>query len=255
MASFKSLCEKYFGSNNFYEILQITSSASEKEIKKAYHRLSLHVHPDRVTHDQKEIATEKFKVLGKIHSILQNKEKRKRYDDVGEFDYDMDTSYNWMDYWRNMFKKIELKDIQEYEKEYVGSETEYRDIKKAYEGSRGNMDSILEMVPFSNCDSEPRIIEIVQKMVDNGEVESYNTFFNESKQRKLRRKRKWELEKKQAEKIEMNELEKEMDKSMKERAANFENFMNDLEAKYAPKSKQRKSITDGSRSNKKRKSK
>lgn len=139
--------------------------------------------------------------MGKIHSILQNREKRKVYDDCGDFDEDMDNSVSWTDYWRNMFKKIELKDIQNYETEYLGSETELRDIKRAYEGSRGNMDTILEMVPFSNCDSEPRIIEIVQKMVDNGEVESYNTFFNESRQRKLRRRKKWEKEHKEVEKI------------------------------------------------------
>ncbi|XP_057667068.1 dnaJ homolog subfamily C member 9 [Diorhabda carinulata] len=253
MASFKSICEKYFGSSDFYEILQINHDASEKEIKKAYHRMSLLVHPDRVSSDQKEIATEKFKILSKIHSILQIKEKRKLYDNYGEFDDEMDTSSNWLNYWRNMFKKIELKDIQEYEKKYVGSENELRDIKKAYVGSRGNMDTILEMLPFSDCDSEPRIIEIVQKMVDNGEVERYNTFFNESKQRKLRRRRKWELERREAEKINMAEIEKEIEKNAREREANFASFMSGLEAKYAPKAKQRKNLPDGTGTSKKRK--
>ncbi|KAJ8950900.1 hypothetical protein NQ314_007757 [Rhamnusium bicolor] len=99
--------------------------------KKAYHRLSLLVHPDRVEQDQKKIATEKFQVLGKIHSILQDKNKRKLYDDFDEFDEEVDSSFNWMDYWRSMFKKIEMKDIENYEKEYIGSETELRDIKKS----------------------------------------------------------------------------------------------------------------------------
>ncbi|CAG9812381.1 unnamed protein product [Phaedon cochleariae] len=42
------------------------------------------------------------------------------------------------------------------------------------------------LVPFSNCDSKPRIIDIVQKMVDNEEVEYYKAFFNESKAQKMR---------------------------------------------------------------------
>lgn len=163
--------------------------------------MSLLVHPDRVPEDQKVVATEKFKALGKIHSTLQNPDKRKLYDDVGEFDEDMDSSFNWMDYWRNMFKKIEIKDIQNYEKEYIGSDTELRDIKRAYVGSRGDMDVILEMVPFSNCDGEPRIIEIVQKMVDDGEVEYYKSFFNESKVKKMRRHKKWEKERQESEAI------------------------------------------------------
>lgn len=168
-------------------------------VKKAYHKLSLYVHPDRVEQDQKKVATEKFQVLGKIHSVLQDKAKRKLYDDFGEFDEEIDASFNWMDYWRSMFKKIEIKDIENYEKEYIGSEIELKDIKKAYITTKGNMDKILEMVPFSNCDNEERIIEIVQKMVDNGEVLRYNSFFNENKSRKIKRRKKWEKEKQETE--------------------------------------------------------
>lgn len=170
-------------------------------VKKAYHKLSLLVHPDRVDESRKAIATEKFKVLGKIHSVLQDKEKRKCYDDYGEIDEENDSSFNWMEYWRAIFKKIDIKDIEEYEKSYIGSETELRDIKKAYVGSKGNMDLILEMVPFSNCDSESRIQEVVRKMIDDGEVEEYPRFFNESKQKKARRRSKYEKEKKVAEMI------------------------------------------------------
>lgn len=100
-----------------------------------------------------------------------------------------------------MFKKIDVKDIVKFEQEYIGSETELRDIKKAYLSSKGNMNKILELVPFSNCDSEPRFMEIVQKMVNDGEVERFEAFFNESKQKKQRRKNKWEKERKEAEQV------------------------------------------------------
>lgn len=243
--SIKSLCEKYFGSSNFYEVLGIDSDASEKEIKKAYHRMSLLVHPDRVDEDQKEEATEKFKTLGKIHSILQDKEKRKVYDDVGEFDEETESTFDWMNYWRNLFKSIDIKDIDKYKEEYIGSETEKRDIKKAYIKFKGDMNRILELVDFSNCESEPRIIEIVRKMVDDGEVEEYKSFFNENKQKKLRRHKKWEKEKQEAEQIDMAKLEKEMEENSRKRCQTFENLINGLEAKYAPK-KKRMCITDGS---------
>ena len=54
-------------------------------VRKAYHKISLLVHPDRVEESEKLEATEKFKVLGKIHSILSDKEKKAIYDESGKF--------------------------------------------------------------------------------------------------------------------------------------------------------------------------
>ena len=54
-------------------------------VKKAYYKQSLRVHPDRVTDDEKENATEKFQTLGKVYSILSDKEKRKIYDETGHY--------------------------------------------------------------------------------------------------------------------------------------------------------------------------
>lgn len=64
-----------------YTYLSIYISFS---VRKAYHKLSLLVHPDRVEEKEKVEATEKFKVLGKIHSILSDKEKKAIYDESGK---------------------------------------------------------------------------------------------------------------------------------------------------------------------------
>lgn len=103
-------------------------------VKKAYHKLSLLVHPDRVPDEIKEEATEKFKVLGRIHSILSDNDKRKIYDETGQFDDESDevVMRNWSDYWRSLFKEITVQDINNYEKTYKGSETEIKDLKRAY---------------------------------------------------------------------------------------------------------------------------
>lgn len=52
-------------------------------VKRAYHRWSLLIHPDRVPEEQKAEATEKFKVISAIHSVLSNKAKRESYDKTG----------------------------------------------------------------------------------------------------------------------------------------------------------------------------
>jgi len=52
-------------------------------VKKAYYKLSLTVHPDRVEKNKKQ-ATKQFQALGKVYSILSDDEKRAYYDESGE---------------------------------------------------------------------------------------------------------------------------------------------------------------------------
>lgn len=42
------------------------------------------MHPDRVKDEEKEIATQKFQTLGKVYSILSDKERRALYDETGK---------------------------------------------------------------------------------------------------------------------------------------------------------------------------
>ncbi|XP_044734477.1 dnaJ homolog subfamily C member 9 [Chrysoperla carnea] len=257
MSSFLDLCEKFFESRDFYEILKIDKNASEKEVKKAYHKLSLLVHPDRVEESNKAEATEKFKVLGRIHSVLGDKEKRKIYDESGQFDDDADETAmrDWTAYWRMLFKEITIEDINNYEKTYKGSEIELKDLKRAYVDSKGNMDYILETVPFTNCDDEPRLHELVRKMIDDGEVQEYKSFTQEPEAKKLKRRRKWEKEAEEARRIEeAAKLEKEdgftgddekdlaiiIRQNQQQRAKKMHNFFDMLTEKYA-KPKARKS--------------
>lgn len=92
-------------------------------MKKAYHKLSLKVHPDRVAEDEKIEATEKFKVLGSIYAILTDKDQRAHYDEtksVDDDDFNVIISRDWKDYWRMIFRVITEDDIKACEKEYIG---------------------------------------------------------------------------------------------------------------------------------------
>lgn len=64
------------------------------------------------------------------------------------------------------------------------------DLKRAYVDGKGDMDFILEMVPFTNTSEEPRLRSILQGMIDQGEVPEHKAFTHETPQKKERRKRK-----------------------------------------------------------------
>ena len=67
---------------DYYNILEVDKSASERDIKKSYRTLSKKYHPDK-NPDNKE-SEDKFKEVAEAYSILSNKEKRGNYDAFGD---------------------------------------------------------------------------------------------------------------------------------------------------------------------------
>lgn len=65
---------------DYYEVLGISKSATEPQIKSAYRKLALQYHPDR---NKETGATEKFKEVNTAYEVLGNPEKRKMYDQFG----------------------------------------------------------------------------------------------------------------------------------------------------------------------------
>ena len=66
---------------DYYEVLGVSKSASESEIKKAYRQMALKYHPDKNEGDKE--AEEKFKEAAEAYEILSNADKRQRYDQFG----------------------------------------------------------------------------------------------------------------------------------------------------------------------------
>ncbi|MCL2519377.1 MAG: molecular chaperone DnaJ [Spirochaetaceae bacterium] len=66
---------------DYYEVLGITKTATEDEIKKAYRKLAIQYHPDK-NPGSKE-AEDKFKEATEAYEILSTPEKRKAYDAYG----------------------------------------------------------------------------------------------------------------------------------------------------------------------------
>ena len=67
---------------DYYKILGLTKSASDKDIKKAYRKLARKYHPDLNPNDK--IAEKKFKEINEANEVLSDPENRKKYDQYGK---------------------------------------------------------------------------------------------------------------------------------------------------------------------------
>jgi curved DNA-binding protein len=67
---------------DYYNILAVSRSATESEIKQAYRKLARQHHPDVNPGDKS--AEERFKQINEAYEVLSDKEKRRKYDKYGE---------------------------------------------------------------------------------------------------------------------------------------------------------------------------
>jgi curved DNA-binding protein len=72
---------------NYYHILGVEKTASQKDIKKAFRALALKHHPDK--NPENKEAEKHFKLVNEANQVLSNPEKRAKYDELGE---------NWQQY-------------------------------------------------------------------------------------------------------------------------------------------------------------
>jgi DnaJ homolog subfamily C member 9 len=115
-----------------------------------------------------------FKALSVVHSILSDTEQRKIYDETGDInggDMKSGDFDDWYNYFRNLFPKVTVDDIEKFSSTYKGSDEEKNDIIEAYYQHDGNFRNVMECVILAEDQDEDRITNIINTAIADGEVE------------------------------------------------------------------------------------
>ena len=67
--------------SDYYEVLGVSKSSSQDEIKKANRKVAMQYHPDRNPGDKE--AEGKFKEVAEAYEVLSDENKKSRYDQFG----------------------------------------------------------------------------------------------------------------------------------------------------------------------------
>jgi DnaJ family protein C protein 9 len=248
-----------------YAILSVPQDATPEQIKTAYRKAALKHHPDKAPADSKAAAHTAFQEIAFAYAILSDSRRRNRYDLTGRTEDSLDLdddAFDWVSYYREQYKDVITADaIEGFADKYKGSEEERGDVLAWYEKYEGRMTKLYKNVMLSDpAEDEERFREVIDAAIESGEVEAFEAYTEESEgSRKKRvdaaRKRK-EKEAREAERHaedlgigkdlkKKGKGKKDKDDGMGDLAAligqrqkgRSDNFLADLEAKYAPKGK------------------
>jgi DnaJ family protein C protein 9 len=140
----------------YTDVLQCPSTADAAQLRKAYYRAALKVHPDK--NPGNEAAQRKFQALSAAYQILQDEELRKEYDETGVIphaDADGEATEEGVDAWKSyfdqIFGKVTLSKINDFASKYKCSDEERRDVLKEFKKHKGNLVKMLDFVMLSEA--------------------------------------------------------------------------------------------------------
>ena len=137
---------------DYYEILGVSKSADEKEIKRAFRQLAKKYHPDANPDDPS--ASDKFKEINQAYEVLSDADKRKQYDRFGP-DFD---KYGNMGGGNNPYGNVRV-NMEDLEDSPFGDlfDTFFGGTQR---GRRGNSNTRFDYGPFTpNSNTKGRDIE------------------------------------------------------------------------------------------------
>lgn len=217
-----------------YSVLGLLSSATPLDIKRAYKKLSLKYHPDKLQQTKLVLPQDEFTKIQFSYSILSDPMKRQRYDNTGSLellDVDDSEGFNWREYFESINTKITIDMIEEDKARYQNSQEEEQDIINNFIYYDGDFLKLFETIPHLEFNelSESRVFEIIETKVinnpnsclDKSTIKSWDKYKKSRKTKVKSMLKKLAREAKEAEKLE---------KTINDKDNRKVNLMNDLQA-------------------------
>ena len=233
---------KSIETENFYELLGLDSKCNQQEIRKAYYKLALKYHPDRIPiscdENTKKTTEIKFKMISFAYEVLGNPGKREIYDrnPLAFSDGNSEISR-----FTELFTKITTQDIGDFKNYYIGSAEELEDIMSSYMKNFGDIVKITEDIFFGSVHEEDRYLEIIKRQIARDIVPDY---ISNGKSPDSQRKKAQRLKKAAKEAQEASEYAKKLGIFASNEGSNlsaliqnrqkskFDDMINNLESKY-----------------------
>ncbi len=124
---------------DYYEILGVSRTATEKELKEAYRRLVKKYHPDLNPTNRQE-AEKIFKEINEAYEVLSDPEKRKLYDKYGHNWKNVNQNTNYKYYQDYKYQSKATKDLEEILQEIFGSFRKTKSYHSPFENIFFNFD-------------------------------------------------------------------------------------------------------------------
>ncbi|KAI9745566.1 MAG: hypothetical protein M1818_001100 [Claussenomyces sp. TS43310] len=246
---------------NPYEVLGLHVSATANDVKSAYRKAALKHHPDKAPDHLKSTAHSTFQNIALAYAVLSDPQRRRRYDATGSTSKSIADAdgFSWSDFYTRQYEDAISSDaIEEFAKQYKGSDEEKSDLMGAYLKYQGRMAKVYTVVMLSlPAEDEGRFRALIDAAIETGDVKAFKAYVSETEEQRQRRIARYDNEKTEAikyaeelgiaDKLYNNGGESAREDSLKSLIQKNQNsrasFLDDLEAKYASRSKTKSKMT------------
>lgn len=162
----------------FYDLLQVSPTATPAHIRKSFRLLALRHHPDRAGNTPEAIAH--FQQLRAVHDLLLDPDRRAAYDADGDdgtlhggepLNTDAAAAF-----FAAAGVRVSEEDIVAYESKYRGGDDEMEDLVAFYRRFEGKVGNVLEYIPYSDESDLVRFVHIWDEGVETGQLESTKAY-------------------------------------------------------------------------------